>query len=492
MRKVQIYFTDFFNVSEEILDQYGAFNISLRSDLPLFIDPFLLFYSSKKEYKELHDEIIKYLVFLKEKSTLDLSKAELKAWYMFPEQKQNWLGYSIGGNSGSGLGNDFAKKLKFVFKENFNDFGNEKLSKGTHLEKLCLINEGVGKDYISDFTVNLIKKFLLEYTEKFAKLYLNEDQCDNFWIQKNNFNYELEIWERKQYYLPKYNNDYIILTPRDILTRETAWINKDDMYRKFENIPYAIENDVLRMQINQYFNSQLATYKDKKPTKEEKNKAIMNTIRAYPEVLDYYIKQKEDDGNNAIAVSEKKVNDTEEILINNTQKLIGYLQKTKFFIVEEGNAYQETRKRVEYLKDAIENKDCYLLFYNDNEPIKREKDLQLMFRLVCYGSKFDINREVNNGRGPVDYKISNGAIDTSLIEFKLAKSTKLKQNLKNQLEIYKKSNDTTNGVKVILFFTEEEEMRARKIIKELGMEYDNNIILIDARKDNKPSASNVK
>ena len=146
----------------------------------------------------------------------------------------------------------------------------------------------------------------------------------------------------------------------------------------------------------------------------------------------------------------------------------------------------------EYLKDAIENKDCYLLFYNGDEPIKQEKDLQLMFRLVCYGSKFDINREVNNGRGPVDYKISNGAIDTSLIEFKLAKSTKLKQNLKNQLEIYKKSNNTNNGLKVILFFTAEEEIRVTTILKELNMENDNNIILIDARKDNKISASNVK
>lgn len=489
---MQIYFTDFFNVSDKIVEQYGAFNISLRSDLPLFVDPFLLFYSNKKEYNELHNEIIKYLVFLKEKSKLDLSKTEIKAWYMFPEQKQNWLGYSIGGNSGSGLGIDFAKNLKYAFKEKFNDFGNETLSKGAHLEKLCLINDGVGKDNISDFTVNLIKKYLLEYTEKFAKAYLTSEQCDYFWIQKNNFNYKSEMWERKQYYLPKYNNDYIILTPRDILTRETSWINKDDMYRKFESIPISIENDVLRMQINQYFYSQLASYKDKNPTKEEKNKAILNTIKEYPEILDYYIKQKEDDGNSAVAESEKKVNNTEEILINNIQKLIDYLQKTNFFIEEKEDSYEEARKRVEYLKDAIENNDCYLLFYNGDIPIKHEKDLQLMFKLVCYGSKYDINRETNNGRGPVDYKISCGAIDTSLIEFKLAKNTKLKQNLKNQLEIYKKSNKTNNGLKVILFFTEDEERRVKKILKELGMEDDNNIFLIDARKDNKISASNVK
>ncbi len=39
----EIYFTDFFKVTPEVLEEYGAFNISLINDLPLFIDPFLLF-----------------------------------------------------------------------------------------------------------------------------------------------------------------------------------------------------------------------------------------------------------------------------------------------------------------------------------------------------------------------------------------------------------------------------------------------------------------
>ncbi len=30
-----------------------------------------------------------------------------------------------------------------------------------------------------------------------------------------------------------------------------------------------------------------------------------------------------------------------------------------------------------------------------------------MYRLVWYGTKLDVNSEVNNGRGPVDYKIEN-------------------------------------------------------------------------------------
>jgi hypothetical protein len=44
---MKLYSSDYFEVSEEALDQYGAFNISLVSDLPPFIDPFLLFNSDK-------------------------------------------------------------------------------------------------------------------------------------------------------------------------------------------------------------------------------------------------------------------------------------------------------------------------------------------------------------------------------------------------------------------------------------------------------------
>jgi hypothetical protein len=65
---MKLYFSDYFEVSEEALDQYGAFNISLVSDLPLFIDPFLLFNSDKPEYRRLRDSIIDYLRFLRDKS----------------------------------------------------------------------------------------------------------------------------------------------------------------------------------------------------------------------------------------------------------------------------------------------------------------------------------------------------------------------------------------------------------------------------------------
>ena len=56
---MKIYFTDFFNVDPQVLNDYGAFNISLINDLPLFIDPFLLFGSKNPEYQEIHKSILK-------------------------------------------------------------------------------------------------------------------------------------------------------------------------------------------------------------------------------------------------------------------------------------------------------------------------------------------------------------------------------------------------------------------------------------------------
>ena len=66
----------------------------------------------------------------------------------------------------------------------------------------------------------------------------------------------------------------------------------------------------------------------------------------------------------------------------------------------------------------------------------------------------DVNREVNNGRGPVDFKVSKGALDRTLIEFKLASNKKLKQNLEKQVEIYQKANKKANAMTTITFFTE--------------------------------------
>ena len=68
-----LYFSEQFSVDLDVLETYGAFDVSVVSDLPLFVDPFLLFNSEKTAYQALHEGIVKYLIFLRDHATDDLT-----------------------------------------------------------------------------------------------------------------------------------------------------------------------------------------------------------------------------------------------------------------------------------------------------------------------------------------------------------------------------------------------------------------------------------
>ncbi len=488
---MNIFFTDYFKVKPEILKKYGAFNISLISDLPLFIDPFLLFNSKKVEYQNLHSKIIDYLKFLKNKSISgEISKGALESWYKFSEVEQNWLGFSIGGNKGSGLGIDFAKALNENFYKIFKKFSEEEITKGSHLEKLCLIKDGVGRDSISDFSTNLIKEFLLEYTQKFAQKHIDKNLTDKFRVQRVKFNVDTETWEEKKYILPKYKNDYVLLTPKELLTKDDTWINKKDLIEDFDRIPNAISDEQLRFQVNNYLKSQLTNEPDREPTKKEKTSAILATIQKFPELIDFFIKYKEENGDLAESISNQKIEFSQQVYISNVQNFVRELRKTDFYTKEPKTSFEEAKNKIEILKKFIENKDGYRLFYDKKgKVVSNESDVQLLFMLTCSDSIFDINREPNNGRGPVDFTVSFGKKDKTLVEFKLAKNKQLKRNLQKQVEVYGEANETKMAFKVIIYFSADDYDRANRILKEIELENKSNIILIDARRDNKPSAS---
>lgn len=484
---MKIYFSDFFNVDEAKIQEYGAFNLSLINDLPLFVDPFLLFNSDNKEFQKLHENMISYVAFLRDVSEeKGISPGLLKGWFMFPEVKQNWFGYSKVGNGGSGLGAKFAKSLNENLNAVFTNFGNEEITVGSHLEKLCLIRDGVGRDNISDFSTNLIKSFLLEYTEKFAKENIDRVYLESHLVERVFFNYETRSWVNKSFELPTIDGDFVLLTPKEMLTKDETWINKSDMIANFSGIANSIPNEQLRAQMNDY----LARRLPQEPVKKDYDKAIVSTILKFPEYIDYFIKFKEESGDEAKDISKEKVKETEVMFIERVKSLSNQLQKTDFYN-KSTDTFDETLERIKFMKQVIENNDGYKIFYIKGLAVKREADLQLLFRLTWFASISDVNSEVNNGRGPVDYKISRGNKDKTLVEFKLASNSKLKQNLKNQVAVYEAANDTKKSIKVILYFNETELAKLIKVFKELEISEGDTLITIDAR-PNKASASNVK
>lgn len=491
MNDLCLYFSDIFKVDEDIVESYGAVDISLINDLPLFIDPFLLFNSEKEQYQTIHKEIITYLLFLQAQAEKypQAPTGMMSSWYLFSEVKQTWLGFSLAGNTGRGLGKDFALNLHAGLQTVFKDFGKEKITKSPHLEKLCLISPLVGRDKISDFTTNFAKRYLLEYTSVFAEEYLDASQCAKFNVPKVDFNYDTMTWRSKEYLLPCFNDDFVLLTPRDLLTRDDTFINRTDMVRNLRNIAPTVENATLRFELNNYFVDVLAK-KKKEISQTEKDQAAIRLILDYPELIDYYIKYKEENEAEATSISKQVVQEVKQLFNTQLQELAKLLFDKTDFYKTEANSREEAYNRVMFLKSVIEDMDGYRIFYLNGKPIKRESDLQIMYRLVWFASEMDVNREVNNGRGPVDFKISKGYKDSTLVEFKLASNSKLKNNLAKQVEVYKKANCTDRAIKVILYFSDDEYRKVMDVLNKLGLQSCEDIILIDAS-NNKPSASNV-
>lgn len=480
-----LYFSEHFGVDPAVLEEYGTFDVSIVSDLPLFIDPFLLFNSDKPDYQALHEQILKYLCFLRDKAAPDLDPGLIKSWYRFKEVKQNWLGFTVLGNGGSGLGGKFATSLHKSLGSILTNFGSEQITVSSHLEKLALIQPGVGRDNISDFATNLIKDYLLDYTQTFAKTHLASEKVGTFVVTRAVFNYDTESWETREYILPRLGDDFVLLTPTDILTRDDTWISQADMIRSFDRLPFAVPDEELRAQVNNYFRRRLG----KKPTAKDRAAAAHSTIRQFPELIDYYIKTKEDSGDEAVATSTEKVDDAYRVLVNQLKLAVADLASKSRFYDQAWTSYDEALDRVHLFKAYVEDSDGYKMINRAGKPFSREDEVQLFFGLLWCRTDFDVNREPNNGRGPVDFKVSYGSGDKSLIEFKLASNSALKRNLENQVAIYEKANRTDKSIKVIVCYTARDQVKVVKVLKDLGLDKEPSIIVIDARNDNKPSAS---
>jgi len=281
------------------MEEYGAFDVSLVNDLPVFVDPFLLFNSENTIYQQLHNGIIDYMRFLKEVSLAgQVAEPLVREWFTFPEVKQNWLGLSKEGNKGRGLGMDFARALHRNLNNVFRDFGEEEITRSSHLEKLCLIRDGVGRDNISDFTTNLIKYYLANYTQEFALQYLQSSQRRRVALRKVGFNYGTRSWTTEYFELPYHrfelpypHDDFVLLTPRDIFTKDEAWINRPELLDRFPEIAHALPDATLRAQVNDYL---LRTIPHgPKVTNKEVRAAISRAVERFPQLLDYYIRNKE-------------------------------------------------------------------------------------------------------------------------------------------------------------------------------------------------------
>jgi len=196
-------------------------------DIPLYVDPFLLWKSPSQQDQALHTAItnsFNYLNFLLKKGRTDEA---LSILINISECQEVGLGVSKT-RKGARIGQAQAQKIIDLFKDipEYSQFG------FTHFEIIQLYVSGISKDRISDIACNYIKSFLIDYTIEQCEL--NGIPTEGV-ILDSIYNYKTNVLDMNQKaYLPvnPVNREPLIFTPKRWL-RFNPWINFEDYFRSY-------------------------------------------------------------------------------------------------------------------------------------------------------------------------------------------------------------------------------------------------------------------
>ncbi len=473
-------FSTIFKVTPDKNDNW--FDPILKKDTKLFIDPFLIFDTKDPLFIDCHKKTIDFfekgfeIAAVSKPNDTDIRYKQLKRMMSFPEVAEICLGYAESDTGGSGSGGKFAKIIVDSLYEslklgitNFNFF-----------EEIGLFNLGFGCDRISDMTATILKTELIEYTLAVCKKH--NVVTKEVTICQYTFNFRFNRWESKKVFLPinPFSNKAIILVPKKFL-RELPTINSDD----FWNYCWDNKNEELRDQ-----------YSIEVKGGVRKRELIELARQNKKWVLEYedFLKKTGSKPYDIVKDSAglyQWINYTEEYTQENKLKKTDVTKQQEFeiFVNDVINSFVH----------FLENNSGYKLLWNDNKKHKKEEAVQLLFYGIvihyCNANNIDLNREVNLGRGPVDFKFSSGYQNKYLIEIKQANNSRFWDGLETQLVKYLEVEKDRNGIFIAVCYNESDikkvsgiEHKVYAINKKLGLNI--SVLVIDATPD-KPSASKL-
>lgn len=120
---------------------------------------------------------------------------------------------------------------------------------------------------------------------------------------------------------------------------------------------------------------------------------------------------------------------------------------------DSGDIKEIVTELIKEFKDLIENNGLWKLLWNDTRN-PTEKNIQQFFLAIassfCKANNIDLSPETDSGNGPVDFKFSHGFKSKIVVEIKLSTNTRLVHGYEQQLEIYKNSENTDEGIFIIV------------------------------------------
>ncbi len=345
-------FSEYFKLEKNQLE-LDFVDVFIDGDIPLFVDSYFISRRNDEWSINATEEIRCFF----QKIIENINSNPKLCKYMLAnlnEPNETRLGLSIGKPKGKGVSGKQANDL-------YNKLSKSKAVTTGFIQDISeceLMVEGIGDDKISDMTINIIRKHLIDYTQ---------EQCRTLNIQMYNvpsgliWNKDIERWENRYVELPCINNQKLILVPKWIVV-QTPTINSNEYYN----------NEILEYLQREHINansSLVETLKSgekrvtKKKLKEQaeykfKKEFLYEMSNNHPELLEQYRNRK-----GSMSIKELwKIDNLEEIEKEIAQELKKNLQNIKSGIEDE-NLFQD------YCIGALE----FIFYPNFINPKKEDR-----------------------------------------------------------------------------------------------------------------------
>jgi hypothetical protein len=407
----------------------GWFDPVLDRDTPLFLDPFLIFKDTGASWRGAHDELIGYfdscfqLIAEGNRNSRSLQYRKAVRLLQFPEPSEFCLGYTARGTRGAGSGRGYA----VLMAQAMADAIERGLTDLRHFEELGILNEGIGPDRISDITCNLLRLRFSRYTEGIAERH--EVPTRGFTLERGTFNIDDRRWSSAEIRLPISPRDEqpVILVPSRFL-RDLPVLNADDWFDFFES-------EQLRDDLNYEVMRNLP------------KRRIVELARRHPQSVREYVKAKEVTDATGYDFSKDPLgvdawHEGSLAFVEANPLLLRPPSSTAEFL-------EVIQLIVERFRHYVEEQRGWELLWNDGGTVKPERAIQILFygvaRAYCEANNIVVDREADLGKGPVDFKFSNGYTRRCLLEVKKLSSGKFWRGLENQLPSYMSSDKCRDG-----------------------------------------------
>ncbi len=408
------------------LEEHGVFDLVLEEDSHFFINLQRLkkttvpeFADSYEKIREYFRRVIKLLDRVEKRDTADLFYKQVLARFDFSEVNGIGLGFAKG-KSGVGFGKELSEQVISTAYE----IVKAGVEDPEFFELLPLFQDNVGPDRLSDMIATLILDDIKTYTKRIN----NELGITPEYYSDKLFN--------EEFLVNPYKRDDVLLVPVDIL-------HELPVAESWENIDYvASQNNIIRAMMNAEVASEWHKY-----SACERKAYLKRTIFEDPEVCKRVIEGYQSE--------ELEAYDPNSNFRYFLAKLLQKIERLEFAWetkVKAGNSYVAAVDIIGFFKQWVENNRGWEVILSADSR-KREKIIQRVIHGLALpyiaANNLDMTCEADEGRGPVDFKVSMGG-DKTIIEVKLTSNSQYLHGYEVQIEEYGKAEQTDKQIYVLI------------------------------------------